>query len=262
MVAQGLASHCSRDAVVVWASKNVCALVAGAGTVTGRCACQDKFAALYVAESLVVRAVGERLGCISNPALRWALRALGNFARRHEQNRRRLLLLGLPDLLLQLRPRLGIGPCRTKSEQHQDQRQEEQGQQEHVQPIEHERDAKLIESLCWLIGNCSYPDADAQAQLERGAACEIVVSSMEAYAGACGGGGGGEIIKGTAAGAALDAISGAKAMQEALRALRNLCCEHQRNQQRCFELGAAQICMHVCQRCTQAGMFQVLQWVW
>lgn len=220
-IGRGLAAHSSNDDIVVWSCKNITALVrslenAGSVSISGTTVtvadCQEILAEQLVAETLLLRVILERISSVSVSALKWSLRALGSFCRKNEANRKRLVLLGLGSSLSQICDNVVV-----------------------------KNEVGIAEALCWLVGNCSYPDHTAQSQLEQeGDTCNIVLTILHSH------------------------IASATTVQEALRALRNLCLDHEVNLRKCHDLGAAEICLHVCRHNLDEskGTFEVLQWVW
>lgn len=107
----------------------------------------------------------------------------------------------------------------------------------------------LYQNLCWIVGNMSYPSAVAQTQWSQSGACEMVLETLTKY------------------------VHNQEVVQEALRALRNLCYEHEKNLEYLQKLGVVSVLMVVIKyhkdfnegwqvRDTTESSAAVLPWVW
>ena len=75
----------------------------------------------------------------------------------------------------------------------------------------------LVEAACWAVGNLAYPCADNQTLLAQHMACEYILAVLE------------------------DHRASSELLQEAFRAIRNLCNGHEENLERLGQLGACEL---------------------
>jgi hypothetical protein len=152
LLALSVRSHVSScDDVTVWASRLLFSLVMTLDAVNAqdRSACQDKLAGLEL-PGLLFGGLSERLGGMSKLAVQWVLKAIGCLARRHESNAVVFVQqLGLCELLRDLQDQVDLG-----------------------------KDEKLSESVCWVIGNTSFPYVEAQLRWTAAGACEVILAAL------------------------------------------------------------------------------------
>ena len=152
LLAQALRSHSGCDDIVVWTCRTMCNCILTLDMINSqeRTTCQDKFARLQVMEVLVEQFSG-RLSTIGKLAAQWALKAIGCLARRHDLNTKLLVDMGVCELLQNVQAKFSL---------------------------EHE---KLAESICWVIGNLSYPSEEAQLRWGACGACEVVLKTLRQH---------------------------------------------------------------------------------
>jgi len=156
-------------------------------------------------------------------SVQWLLKAVGSFARYHPANCQLFISLRITDLVRKA--------------------------QDHFLSDVYEDGELLIENLCWVVGNISYPSAEFQTTWADSGACQLILDALTKH------------------------TSSEEVVQEALRALRNICYEHDANLDLLFQLGVVKALMVVInhhrdqhdgwqvkdERDTSAD---VLQWVW
>jgi hypothetical protein len=152
LLAQALRTHSNCDDIVVWTCRTLCnsILTLDAVNAQDRIVCQDKLAQLLVAEVLISE-FSERLGVIGKLAAQWALKAVGCLARRHEGNMHTFVELGVCELLHNVQQHFSL------------------------------EDEKIAESICWVIGNVSYPSEEAQARWGACGACSVVLTTLRKH---------------------------------------------------------------------------------
>lgn len=152
LLAQALRSHSGCDDIVVWSCRTLCNCILTLDVVNAqdRTVCQDKFAQQLVLEILVSE-FAERLSIVGKLAAQWSLKAIGCLARRHEMNVRTFVELGVCELLQSVQRQFSL------------------------------EDEKIAESVCWVIGNVSYPAAEAQQRWGACGACEVVLSTLKKH---------------------------------------------------------------------------------
>jgi hypothetical protein len=152
LLALALRTHSTCDDIVVWTCRTLCncILTLDAVNAQDRIVCQDKLAQLLVAEVLISE-FSERLGVVGKLAAQWALKAVGCLARRHEGNVHTLVELGVCELLHNVQQHFSL------------------------------EDEKIAESVCWVVGNVSYPSEEAQARWGACGACNVVLTTLRKH---------------------------------------------------------------------------------
>lgn len=152
LLAQALRSHSGCDDIIVWSCRTLCNCILTLDVVNAqdRTVCQDKFAQQLVLEILVSE-FAERLSVVGKLAAQWSLKAIGCLARRHELNMRTFVELGVCELLQSVQQQFSLD------------------------------DEKIAESVCWVIGNVSYPSSEAQQRWGACGACEVVLNTLKKH---------------------------------------------------------------------------------
>jgi hypothetical protein len=152
LLAQALRVHAASDDIVIWSCRTLCncILTLDAVNANDRSTCQDKLAQQHV-PGILVNQFAERLGVMGKLAAQWALKAVGCLARRHEGNMHRFVELGVCELLQSVRQHFTLD------------------------------DEKIAESVCWVIGNVSYPSEEAQARWGACGACDVVLTTLRKH---------------------------------------------------------------------------------
>lgn len=247
LLAQALRTHPAADDIVVWACRTLCncILTLDAVNVQDRAICQDKLAQQQVPEILVTQ-FSERLNVIGKLAAQWALKAIGCVARRQEANMQIFVELGICELLQAVQQQFTL------------------------------EDEKIAESICWVIGNTSYPSEEAQARWGACGACSVVLAALRKHVSSEETVQGRDFLCGNALRSfcslcvlhaeAFDLLSLTHIVvvvypTEALRALRNLCYDNEANLELLRTLQVAEIVMAVMRK-HQESSGLVLQWLW
>ncbi|KAJ1430845.1 armadillo-type protein, partial [Ochromonadaceae sp. CCMP2298] len=213
LLASALRAHAGSDDILVWACRTLCHCVLTLDVVSAqaRSACQDKLAAQDVPEILVSELAerGQQGGQgLSELATMWVLKAIGALARRHPRTLALFVEIGVCELLQSVVRRHSLGE-------------------------------RLAESVCWVVGNLSYPSREAQLRWGACGACHVVLASLQQNA------------------------HSEETVQEALRALRNLCFDNGPNLEEARQRGSAALLLQVMVlHRYQASSGLVLQWLW
>lgn len=152
LLALALRTHSNCDDIVVWTCRTLChcVLTLDAMSAQDRTVCQDKLAQQLVLEVLISE-FSERMTAIGKLAAQWTLKAIGCLARRHEGNMHTFVELGVCELLHNVQQQFTL------------------------------EDEKMAESLCWVIGNLSYPSEEAQARWGACGACDVVLTTLRKH---------------------------------------------------------------------------------
>jgi hypothetical protein len=233
LLAQALRVHAASDDIVIWSCRTLCncILTLDAVNANDRSTCQDKLAQQHV-PGILVNQFAERLGVMGKLAAQWALKAVGCLARRHEGNMHRFVELGVCELLQSVRQHFTLD------------------------------DEKIAESVCWVIGNVSYPSEEAQARWGACGACDVVLTTLRRHVSSE------ETVQGATL-AFYPCVAHSIRyrpyvlimLTEALRALRNLCYDNEGNLELLRGLQIAGIIMSVIHK-HQESSGVVLQWLW
>jgi hypothetical protein len=215
LLTQSLLKHKGRDAIVVWACRNIHNFIAHDSSSGSEASTQDRLSDGGVCESLVAVTLAQHWDSMSLLAAVWVLKAIGSLARYHGVNKRRFSSAGVFPLLSKLHVRFTLA------------------------------DKHFSESICWAIGNLSYPDAENQtllgdANVEQNGgsdACAIVIASLRQH------------------------LQSTIVVQEGLRAARNLSHQHDANLQALYALGVVDSVVAVLDAYREVHS-EVMQWVW
>ncbi len=210
MLIKSLATHPQCDEVLIWTCRNIHNFVAydSAGNT------QAKFGDSGVCETLVTVVLADDCVAISEQAAVWVLKATGSLARYHPVNKRKLGVAGVAGMINRLYGRFSL------------------------------QNRTFSESICWAVGNLSYPDEDNQTLLGSddlqsggGNACEIVNRSLTQH------------------------LLSTIVVQESLRAVRNLVHQHDDNLNAMFGMGVVDTMVAVLRQYRETNS-DVMQWVW
>lgn len=152
LLAHSLRTHSGCDDIVVWACRTLChcILTLDAINTQDRSVCQDKLAQQQVLE-ILISSFSERLNIIQKLVAQWSLRTIGCLARRHERNMGLFVEMGICELLQSVQQRFSL------------------------------EDEKIAESICWVIGNISFPLTEAQTRWGGCGACAVVLTSLRKH---------------------------------------------------------------------------------
>jgi hypothetical protein len=210
LLIKSLATHPQCDEVLIWTCRNIHNFVAydSAGNT------QAKFGDSGVCETLVTVVLADDCVAISEQAAVWVLKATGSLARYHPVNKRKLGVAGVAGMINRLYGRFSL------------------------------QNRTFSESICWAVGNLSYPDEDNQTLLGSddlqsggGNACEIVNRSLTQH------------------------LLSTIVVQESLRAVRNLVHQHDDNLNAMFGMGVVDTMVAVLRQYRETNS-DVMQWVW
>ena len=152
LISLALRSHSTCDDIIIWACRTLCncILTLDAVNVQDRTLCQDKLAQQQVPQVLI-GVFAERIGNLRKLAAQWALNGIGCLSRRHDGNMHLFVELGVCELLHSVKQQFSFD------------------------------DEKVAESICWVIGNVSYPVEEAQARWGACGACEVVLTALRKH---------------------------------------------------------------------------------
>jgi hypothetical protein len=183
-------------------------------------------------------------------SVQWLLKAVGSIARYHPSNCQLFMSLHIADLVRNVHDHF-LG----SDNNYQGNNNNYQGNNNNNYQgnTVYEDGELLVENLCWVVGNISYPSVEFQTIWAASGACQFILDALTQH------------------------TSSEEVVQEALRALRNVCYEHDANLDLLFQLGIVKALMIVInhhrdqhdgwqvkedkdeQHDTSAD---VLQWVW
>eukprot|EP01034_Spumella_vulgaris_P023898 gene23898-30176_t len=211
LMIKSLATHPTCDEVLIWTCRNIHNFVAHD---SGSDLTQSKFGDSGVCESLTTVVLAEHGAVINEQAAVWVLKAIGSLARYHPVNKRKLGAAGISRQINMLYSRFAL------------------------------KSRTFSESICWAVGNLSFPDEENQSvlgssdqELGGGNACEIVSRSLSQH------------------------LLSAIVVQESLRAVRNLSHQHDENLSILCGLGVVDIMVAVLRQYRETNS-DVMQWVW
>jgi hypothetical protein len=232
LISLSLSAHGGDEIAVSLVSQIIHSLIVlDVDELDGKNTVQDKLAERGVCEVLCVRALPALpdFGLVSQCAV---LRALGSLARKHVANKRRLALNGICEALAKLSI---VSPITTSV---------------HVELPPPQaavwRDASVSECFCWCLANLSLSDGDNQRRLGELGLCEVTTRLITVHTQ-------------SAALAQQDHKQQQLLLQEALRALRQLCLNCEDNARRAQQSGIVAALMHLFRQCSEQP--DMLQWV-
>lgn len=217
LISQALLSFSTREAILLWSCKLLHRLLIGLEEIaeSGRVKdkgrdyfneCQDALADKAVIQNVVqgLSQQGKDKGFRSVVVA--AMFAIGALARKNRKNKMLLVEAGIAQLLESLTKSFSL------------------------------RDLKLAESICWAIGNLSYPEQESQSVLGEHGACDMILTALNMHK---------EIVT---------------VVQEALRALRNISHDHEENVQRLVKKQVCEVLLEVMMKYRNDK--EIMQWVW
>ena len=238
LVSQALSIHSHHNSITTWCCRTLCNCILLSTDPKERKVCQDKLADLRVPQ-LLLDGFSTRMQSMDVLIVQWVLKAVGSIARYHPSNCQLFMSLHIADLVRNVHDHF-LGS-------------DNNYQDNNNNNTVYEDAELLVENLCWVVGNISYPSVEFQSIWADTGACQFILDALTQH------------------------TSSEEIVQEALRALRNVCYEHDANLDLLFQLGVVKALMVVInhhrdqhdgwqvkedkdeQHDTSAD---VLQWVW
>lgn len=237
LVSQALSIHSLHCSIATWCCRTLCNCILLSSTdAKERVMCQDKLADLRVPQ-LLMDGFTARMQSMSMSmsmdvlSVQWLLKAVGSIARYHPSNCQLFMSLHIADLVKKIQDQF-LGSNKSNNNNYQGNDYQDNNnynnnnynnndQGSNTVCEEDEQTPVLIENLCWVVGNLSYPSEEFQSMWADSGACQLILDAL------------------------IQHTSNEEVVQEALRALRNVCYEHDANLDLLFQLGVVKALMGV-----------------